>query len=236
MIRVGFVTGLAAESSSLRRAAEHEPEIATLIRCAAADSTRAQKAARDLLEAGAGALVSLGIAGGLASELAPGRLLLPNSVIDPAGNSIAIDNAWHGRLVGQARSGGLDPAFGPIIGSNRAIRRPADKSDLRGSSGAVAVDMESHAVGQVAQTAGVPFLVLRVVADPATRALPRAVKGSIGPDGRPRPAVVMARLALTPWELGSLLQLRRDAALALHALGTAIRSFGPLLTRIEPGR
>lgn len=233
MIRVGFVTGLAAESSSLRRAADHEPEIAKLIRCAAADSARAQKAARDLLEAGAGALVSLGIAGGLASDLLPGQLLLPKCVIDPAGNPIAIDGAWHGRLIAHAEKGGLNPALGPMVGSNQAIRRPGEKSDLHGKSGAVAVDMESHAVGQVAQSAGVPFLVLRVVADPAVRALPRAVKGSIGPDGRPRPALVMARLALTPWELGSLLRLRRDADLALHALGGAIRRFGPLLTRIE---
>ena len=233
MIRVGFVTGLAAESACLRRGADHEPDIARLIRCAAADPARAQREAQALIDAGAGALVSLGIAGGLAPELYPGRLLLPQSVIAPSGEHLVIDSNWHARLVAHAVRKDLDPVPRSMAGSDLAVRRPTEKAGLHQRSGAVAVDMESHAVGQVAQTAGLPFLVLRVVADPALRPLPRAVKGSIGSDGRPRPGVVAARLVLTPWELPDLLRLRRDAATALQVLQAAVRSFGPLLTRIE---
>lgn len=233
MIRVGFVTGLAAESACLRRGADHEPDIVRLTRCAAADSIRARRKAEELVEAGAGALVSLGIAGGLSPTLRAGQLLLPESVVAPRGETYAVERSWHARLVAHARDRGLAPVPGLMVGSDSAVRHPRDKAGLHGRSGAVAVDMESHGVGQVALEAGLPFLVLRVVADSAQNALPRAVKGSIGPDGRPRPGVVAARLALTPWELRSLLRLRRDAATALRALQAAVEAFGPLLTRIE---
>ena len=75
--KVGFVTGLAVEASVLRRdlAAGAQGSCGeALIACAGASTRRAHLEAERLIEAGAGALVSFGIAGGLDPGLAPGAL------------------------------------------------------------------------------------------------------------------------------------------------------------------
>ncbi len=48
-----------------------------------------------------------------------------------------------------------------------------DKRALHRSTGALAVDMESHLAGAVAAARGLPFAVCRAIVDPAWRTLPR---------------------------------------------------------------
>jgi hopanoid-associated phosphorylase len=231
MVRAGFVTGLAVEAGVLRRhAASQEPGIEIMIACAGADAARARRMAEDLLDAGAGGLVSFGIAGGLDPALGPGDIVLPEAVVAPGGTAVGTDGAWRRSLLGVAVAKGLGLTGGIMAGSDHAVATVAGKRDLYRASRAVAVDMESHAVALVARAAGVPFLVLRAVIDPAHRALPRAVRGSIAPDGRARMGLVTARLVLRPWEVPQVNRLRRDSAAALGALGDLVRVLGPALT------
>jgi len=230
----GIVTGIAAESRVVTRSlpaidptmqAHH---LEGRLACAGANSLRAKACAVRLLGEGAGALVSFGIAGGLDPSLAPGRLLLPMSVRGEDAE-IAIDGAWRSRVesllaeAGQAAVGGLH------LGSATVIAGAGDKQDRFRASGASAVDMESHAVAAVAAEAKVPLLILRAVADPAERSLPRLVIGGIGPDGEPRNGLIAARLCLQPWRLRDLLRLREDTRQALRALAEAARVIGPAL-------
>ncbi len=75
------------------------------------------------------------------------------------------------------------------------LREPAcsvaAKATLRAASGALAIDMESAAVAEAAAEAGVPFLVLRVIADPADRAIPPVALHGVAPDGSRRPWAVL---------------------------------------------
>lgn len=235
MSGVGFVTGLAAEAALLTRFETEPLTLGTRVSCVGADSARAASAAEMLVLAGAGALISFGIAGGLDPDLRPGTLLLSDRVIAADGKAIAANETWRRAVLHQADDRNLPVAGGTLAGSDEALRRPGDKAALREHSGARAVDMESHAVGRVAQRSGLPFLVVRAVADPAERALPALIEGSIDVEGRPRIGLVMGRLALAPWELGALLRLRRDASAALATLEQAIRILGPVLAN-HPGR
>lgn len=236
MSRVGFVTGLAAEAEVLRRSiAETTSDSELLVACAGADSARARRAAEALVETGAAALVSYGIAGGLAPGLEAGAVVLAESVFLPDGGTLATDDPWRRRLIDLAADRGDAVSVGHLIGSDRALRGVAEKRRVHEAGGAVAVDMESHAVAAVARDARVPFLVLRAVADPAARPLPLAVEGSITPEGQPRPGWVAARLAVRPWEVPGVLRLRRDAMAALRALGRVSRVFGAALTDYRAG-
>jgi adenosylhomocysteine nucleosidase len=240
MTRVGFVTGLAVEARVLRGSLGAEQGAAVLVACAGADARRAKAAAEALIEAGAAALVSYGIAGGLDPGLAAGAVVLPEAVLTPGGPALATARAWRESLHERAGGAGAGPADarledarlagGTLLGSDRAVAAVAEKQGLFEAWGAIAVDMESHAVALAAQSAGLPFLALRAVADPAGRPLPRAVQGSIAPDGRPRAALVTARLMLRPWEIAEVGRLRRDARTALRALGAVTRTLGPGLT------
>jgi hypothetical protein len=90
--------------------------------------------------------------------------------------------------------------------------------------------MESHGVGAAAAAAGLPFIVVRAVADPARRALPPAALAGIGQDGRRRPLAVLLRLALRPLDIGDVLRLAGDSRAALRSLGrvasVALPQFG----------
>ena len=214
---VGVVTGLHAELRVLQKAVGDTPYAA----CAGASSARAAAVAEQLSAAGAKALISFGVAGGLAPALPPGSLILAESLITTSGEELPTDSAWRERLLAESATRNLDLVNGPMLGSDRAVGGRAAKRSQHEETGALAVDMESHAVARVAAAQGLPFIALRAIADPVDRALPRAVQGIVGVDGRPRTAPLVLGLCRRPWELRALLVLNRDFRQALDALAQA---------------
>lgn len=221
----GLVTGLAVEAAILRRLANFShPDRLSFIACAGADTGRARQAAQQLLAKGAEVLVSFGVAGGLDPALRPGALLLPERVGGNSGLAVTVDATWRRYLVDRLTRGdrlaqsGLEAAGGVLVSTPGMVATPADKRRLRHDSGAVAVDMESHAVALVAAAAGVPFVALRAVADPAERSLPAALLDAIAADGRPRVGRLVARLSRRPWQVPAVFRLRRDLRAALATL------------------
>ena len=209
----GFVTGLALEQRLLRRAQKRHAVRAAeppTILCAGADSRRAGDCAAHLLQAGTGWLVSFGVAGGLDPDLEPGTLLLPEVIMSERGREVRTDDARRGPLLGRALEAGLSISEGPLYGSSEPIGSATGKIALHRALGCVAVDMESHAVAAVAAKARRPLLVIRAVADPASRSLPPYLSGTIDAKGRSRLSPVLRRLIKDPGLLGPLLQLRKD--------------------------
>ena len=72
---------------------------------------------------------------------------------------------------------------GGLAGVEQVIAAQAGKAALRSETGAAAVDMESHIAAAYAAEAGLPFAALRVISDPATRALPALAMTAIKPNG-----------------------------------------------------
>jgi hypothetical protein len=110
------------------------------------------------------------------------------------------------------------PTAGALAGSARLLASPAAKAVLHATSGAHALDMESHLVAAAAAAAGVPFLVVRAIADPVGRALPPLAQSALGPEGEMRPAAVLAGLLRRPQDLAALLRLGRDSARGFASL------------------
>ena len=78
-------------------------------------------------------------------------------------------------------------------GSREVVAAQACKAALRSETGAAAVDMESHIAAAYAAEAGLPFAALRVISDPATRALAGAGEDRDQAERRYRPAQGPAR-------------------------------------------
>ncbi|MDQ0470576.1 phosphorylase family protein [Labrys wisconsinensis] len=175
-----------------------------------------------LAEGGAAGLVSFGIAGGLDPALAPGTLVLAAWVAGPASRREA-DSAWLAALA-QACPGAL---VAGVAGRDEAAATAAAKRSLAAASGAAAVDMESHVVAEIAADRGLPFAVIRAVADPAAASLPPAALAGLRPDGRPDIAGVLAALAASPRQLPGLIAAARQAQRALASLGRVRRHLGP---------
>lgn len=224
MNRLGVVTGLTAEAHCLRRAGAGN---AMAIVCSSGDSSRAESGARRLVEDGASALLSFGIAGGLDPESAAGDLIIGESVVGVGRES---DHDWRNAISGLLNH--MRPRVGTIVGCDRPVASVAEKAALYERHGAIAVDMESHVVGRVATETGVPFAVIRVVADSANDSLPQsALAGLGGADGAPRIGAVLGSLMLRPWELPALIRAARDTRKALNVLERCARTGAPLFGR-----
>ena len=89
--------------------------------------------------------------------------------------------------------------------------------------------MESHVVAAVAAAAGVPFIAVRAIADPAARALPRAALAAAGPDGTLQLGALVAALLARPGEIGDMVGLARASRKAMRALRGVAALGGPLL-------
>ena len=219
MTRVGIVTGLVAEARLVRRHADSAGNDAPLIACNGPG--RGRQSAEDLLARGADALVSFGLAGGLDPWLKPGDLVCPETVLSGNGAEFATDGLWRERILAEARISGLETADGAVLGSDESIADIDAKHRLAHDSGAVAVDMESHGVAAVAADNGIPFVVLRAIADTAERALPPAALKGLDAEGRVRRAPVVWALCLSPGQLPAMIGLARESRAGMAALGRA---------------
>jgi adenosylhomocysteine nucleosidase len=217
---VGAVVGLRAEARCLRRSDVR-------IAWSGGSAERARSEAARLVTEGAAALVSFGLAGGLAPDLRRGDLLLPDTVISPDGRSTPTNAGWRERVHARLAAGGLEPRVGAVLGSERIVATASDKRALFEATDAQAVDMESHEVAAVATAAGLPFLVMRALADPHDQVIPQVAREALRPDGRVRLRATLGGLIRQPGALIALLRLGRESAAALATLRRAAAAAGP---------
>jgi len=158
-------------------------------------------------------IISFGTAGGLDPALPPGACVIADKIVTSDGG-FPVDAHWLGALLAclpNARQGAL-------AGVNQALTDVADKARLWQSSGALAVDMESHHVARIAQRHGLPFAACRVVVDPAQRSLPSSATVGLRDDGTTAIMPILRALARHPGQLPALIQLARDAGAAKKTL------------------
>ncbi|HVV92650.1 MAG TPA: phosphorylase [Hyphomicrobiales bacterium] len=161
------------------------------------------------------AVVSFGIAAGLDPALAAGAVVVADAMLDADGRTVPCDPT-----LAQAIRAGLGAAAlrGTVAGIDAPLLGPADKAALHARTGARAADMESHIAAAFAAAAGVPFMAVRVVCDPAGRALPALAATALRPDGTSDLGGVLLGLLREPAALPALLRLARDSRTALATL------------------
>ncbi len=116
-------------------------------------------------------VISAGFAGGLASHVARGDIVMANAILGENGQRLAIDL--------NLPADGEKPKglhAGPLLTIDRIVRTVAEKRSLGEKYGALAVDMESLAVAQVCQQEKQRFLAIRAITDALDDELPRDVE------------------------------------------------------------
>lgn len=171
---------------------------------------------------GCRSIISFGVAGGLSPDLEPGDCIVASAVIDyPALRPT--DPLWSGKLLRMIPSA----RHGPIMGVNAVVADPADKRRLHSATGAMAVDMESHLVARLAACHGLSFAAVRVVIDPADRAVPPAALLAMASDGGTDMSSMIWEILARPSQLAALLRIAADAYAARAALVRLRRALGP---------
>jgi hopanoid-associated phosphorylase len=151
-------------------------------------------------------LISFGVAGGLDPGLRSGDWVVAANVVTDTGR-YGTDASWARRLclaLPTAR-------FANISGCDEPIAAPAAKFALGREQRTIAVDNESHVVAEVAARKNIPFVVARVVLDPAWRTLPPAALAPLRADGTSDVIAVMRSVARMPRQLGDLAMVTADA-------------------------
>lgn len=180
---------------------------------------------RSAVDHGFGAAVSFGIAGGLDPELRPGDCIVASSIVD-AESCHRPDLGLSRRLLDLLP----DADFAPIAGVDFPVTDPDMKRALFQDQRVAAVDMESHLVARFAQAHGLQFAALRVVIDPAERAIPPSALLGLRKNGASDLRPVLWSLMSRPRDAAGMALLAWDFCIALAALrstrGRLGRGFG----------
>ncbi|HEY3521332.1 MAG TPA: hypothetical protein VGK80_09855 [Rhodanobacteraceae bacterium] len=220
-VGLGVIVALPAEAAGWRsRNSNCEVCVAGI------GSDHARDAAGRLIKGGARALLSWGVAGGLSPSLRSGDLLLPRRVVALRGEWRTHDG-WRERLLRVL----------PDVHEIDALHcseRPLVSMDDKGAlarRGFAAVDMESAGVAEAAAQAGVPFIAVKAVCDPAARAVPALALRMLDRNGHLRVSAILEVARAGPRGWRELHALRGDFSAARASLRRAAR----MLPRVAEG-
>jgi nucleoside phosphorylase len=162
-------------------------------------------------------IVSAGISGSLRDELRVGDIVVATEVIGPDGVCHSVTSSEWGNLSPQLRRGRL-------VTVDRPIADPAEKRVLGRRYDALAVDMETAAVGRRCRRACVPFACIRAISDDTHAPLSPEL-GYIIDNGRVSLGRLTASLLRRPRLAAELWRLARDTQFAAERLGETLRQF-----------
>ena len=165
-------------------------------------------------------VLSVGFAGGLVDALRVGDIVVADSLVRgdvEVPREIAIP---HGMPADPEK--GLH--VGRVVTCGSIVRTVEEKRILATTQGAIACDMESHAVAEVARQRGARFMVVRSVTDDTSADLPEEVHALLSASGARRVGATMGALWNRPESVKDLWALRGTASKAADRLGPFLAS------------
>lgn len=229
-VEIGVVVALALEAAPLRdrlagairlRAADHRITVGSLggrsiaVIEGGVGRIAAQRATQVLIDGHRPQrIIAAGLCGGLAPAITRATVITPHSIGRAGTGEIR-------RLPRLPPDSGAPPdaTTGLLVTTETMVVSPADKRALHDASGAVAVDMESWWIADVAARAGLPCHVVRSVSDAAGDAIAPDVASLAGITSPARQAGAAMRLVWRrPSAVGELAELREHAHRAADAL------------------
>jgi hopanoid-associated phosphorylase len=162
-------------------------------------------------------VISFGVAGGLDPSLKSGDVVVATEVLSG-------DTRWFAGLslgedqIANIALGRRRVVRGGLAGVEQVVVGQSCKAALRSETGAAAVDMESHIAAAYAAENDLPFAALRVISDPASRALPALARAAIKPNGDNDLRKIVSGVARNPKALRALVSTGIDFNRALKSL------------------
>jgi adenosylhomocysteine nucleosidase len=205
------ITGLAQESKIAAG-----PGVSHVV-CSGSDPVRLRSRLSCLDPTGLRAVISFGIAGGLDPSLHPGDVVVATAVIAESG-AWKVPESVVTSVVERVRASGICVVQGALVGVEEPILLPTTKAAVHRETEAIAVDMESHIGAAYAAANDLPFAAIRVISDPAIRALPPLAARAPKADGRIDFGAVLSGLARAPMDISTLIRAGGDAGKAFAGL------------------
>ena len=192
------------EAPAFRKLAGTHPGVATLV--TGMGRKNAETAVRQFLASQPVELIfTCGFAGGLEPKLTAGSVVFETSDAD---------------LAARLTAAGATPAR--ILCTDRVAVTVAEKSELRKTTGADAVEMESAAIQAVCREMSLPCATVRVISDTASEDLPLDFNQLYRPDMTLDFGKLGWTIAKAPWKIGGLLHLQKRCQLAAAKLAAVL--------------
>lgn len=209
----GIIVALPNEISSLSNKKIPKGDCAfinntTLLACSGTGPKNAAKASQLLIDKGAERLISWGCATALKSGLQPGDLVLPQILVSEEQTAVSqlhINSVWLENTLTHLSA--LNPHTGLLAESSHVVTQSTEKKLIHQQTKAIALDMESIAIAQIASQNNCPVLVIRCIADPVAMNLPKAVSYAHNDQGDIILTKLLYFLLNNPNELLSLIRL-----------------------------
>ncbi len=163
-------------------------------------------------------VVSAGTCGALAPGLRVGDLILPETVLGPAGERLSVTPRVQRAAVELARVASTEI----LLTSSHVVATPEAKAERWRATGAAAVDLESAIIVEWASRHGYSSLVIRAVSDTADQHLPADLVGLVTRGGRLRKGRAAALALTRPRTIPDALMLGRGTGRALRSVARLV--------------
>jgi adenosylhomocysteine nucleosidase len=171
-------------------------------------------------------IISAGFAGGLQPDLRRGDIVMADEILDISGRRLTID-----LKANSDPRGGIH--VGRLLTVDKIVREPTEKAALGRQHQALAVDMESWAVGEVCRQDKVRFLAVRVISDAANDLLPEDLDRLVMQQTTAgRLGAAAGTLLRRPGSIKDMLRLKEEALVASDRLAKILVG---VVERLVPG-
>lgn len=170
-------------------------------------------------------ILSYGLSGALMDEMEIGDLVVGNAFIKQNGLDPIIQSLSLPQVSEQTVQ------VGKLCTSDHIVRTCHEKRELHARTGAIAVDMESHAVANVCKARKVGFMAIRAISDTLKEDLPKEVLAIFGPKGTIRTGALFGTLIKRPASIKDLWKIREGAVHAAQQLARLTLKILPLLMK-----
>lgn len=179
-------------------------------------------------------IVSSGFAGSVSPEVGIGDLIIGKHVLHstqetPEGtikidSILSCDTSIAELAVTLSSADNLRSHYGDILSADKIIRQASIKKRIGSQTSAIAVDMESFAIGERANAMGIPFIVVRAISDGADEDL-EIYEDMITAGGNVNIPATVCYILKKPHRIPYLNRLRRQTRSATKTLSVFFPNF-----------
>ena len=178
----------------------------------------AGKAAGEMLFQKIDCLISWGTAGALTDEVHTGDLILPENIHTGSGETRRTDPVCHCNLREKLSASIAAVHTGTLAETRTVLENAEQKKALHRKTGAIAADMESAAIMQVAQDNRLPFIAVRTIVDESHVVIPAELTSHIDIFGTPNITGLLTEIFFRPRLINNMYSLSRSMNTALDTL------------------
>ena len=140
-------------------------------------------ATKKLVKLNVDGLVSWGIAGAISHSINSGDMVIARSVINHR-NIYSTSREWQKKIISHFKDSSYKIFNGDVVSTEKICTSFEEKIKLFRKTKALAIDMESAGIAEIAMASNLDFIIIRAIADNADSNIPEAVIKNIDNFGR----------------------------------------------------